>query len=258
VVDVICTSGPGDRAYEERHSAVSVAIVTSGTFEYHTTVGRAVMTPGSMLLGTTGRCFECGHAHGAGDRCISFRYETGFFERLASDAGAKESARGFAVPRLPPLRDATPVVVEAHRGLLGHDVGWEELAIRVGAVAARLSEGGSAVSSAVPLHVERRISEVIRELDRSPERERSVAQMAAMAGLSAFHFLRTFTALTGVTPHQYLRRARLREAALRLRDGGTRVIDVAFDSGFADLSAFNKAFRAEFGVSPRSFRRPPQ
>src|ERR1051325_2860086 len=67
VLDVICTSGPSDRAYEERHSAVSIAIVASGTFGYRTTVGRALLTPGAMLLGTPGRCFECGHAHGEGD-----------------------------------------------------------------------------------------------------------------------------------------------------------------------------------------------
>ncbi|MGH7679825.1 MAG: AraC family transcriptional regulator, partial [Gemmatimonadaceae bacterium] len=83
VLDVICTSGPSDRPYEERHSGVSIAIVACGSFEYRTTVGRSVMAPGSMLLGTQGRCFECGHAHAEGDRCISFRYAAEYFERVA-------------------------------------------------------------------------------------------------------------------------------------------------------------------------------
>lgn len=253
VLDVICTSGPGDRPYEERHSAVSIAIITSGTFEYRTTVGRALMTPGSMLLGATGRCFECGHAHAEGDRCISFRYETEYFERLATDAGAMKSARGFGVPRLPPLRETSAAVVEASRGLLGHDVAWEELAIRLGALVARSSQREPPRTISAPPRVERRVTAVVREIDRSSHRELPLSRMAAMAGLSPFHFLRTFERVTGLTPHQYVRRARLREAALRLAGG--KVIDAAFDSGFNDLSAFNKAFRAEFGITPRAFAR---
>ena len=98
------------------------------------------------------------------------------------------------------------------------------------------------------------MSEVVREIERSSARDLPLGRLAALAGLSPFHFLRTFQRITGVTPHQYVRRVRLREAALRLADGGARVIDVAFASGFNDLSAFNRAFRAEFGVTPRAFR----
>ncbi len=75
------------------------------------------------------------------------------------------------------------------------------------------------------------------------------------AGLSPYHFLRTFERLTGLTPHQYVRRARLRQAAMRLAADPGRVLDIALDSGFGDVSNFNRAFRAEFGVSPRGYRR---
>jgi len=57
-----------------------------------------------------------------------------------------------------------------------------------------------------------------------------------------------------VTPHQYVLRARLREAAMRLAVEHARVIDIALDCGFGDVSNFNRAFRAEFGVSPRVYR----
>lgn len=254
VLDVVCTSGPSDRPYEERHSGVSIAIVASGSFQYRTTVGRALMTPGSMLLGAHGRCFECGHAHGEGDRCISFRYEPGHFEQLTADAGAGRAVRGFSVPSLPPLRDSAALVAEACRGLLGGEVDWEALAIRVAAGAARLSLRGSGAAIIDPPGAERRVSDVVREIERSSARELPLSHLAALAGLSPFHFLRTFRRITGLTPHQYLRRVRLREAALRLADGGTRVIDAAFASGFNDLSAFNRAFRAEFGLSPRAYR----
>ena len=78
--------------------------------------------------------------------------------------------------------------------------------------------------------------------------------MAREARLSPYHFLRTFQRLTGVTPHQYVLRARLRQAALRLVSGGDKIVDVALDCGFGDLSNFNRAFRAEFRLSPRAYR----
>jgi AraC-like DNA-binding protein len=58
-----------------------------------------------------------------------------------------------------------------------------------------------------------------------------------------------------VTPHQYVLRARLREAATRLAADASKVLDVALDCGFGDVSNFNRSFRAEFGVAPRVFRR---
>ena len=57
-----------------------------------------------------------------------------------------------------------------------------------------------------------------------------------------------------MTPHQYVLRLRLREAAMRLAAEPAKIIDIAFDCGFGDLSSFNRAFRAEFGVSPRAYR----
>ena len=82
----------------------------------------------------------------------------------------------------------------------------------------------------------------------------TLGSLAREAGLSPYHFLRTFQRLTGVTPHQYVLRARLREAAMRLAVEHARVIDIALDCGFGDVSNFNRAFRAEFGVSPRVYR----
>jgi len=79
--------------------------------------------------------------------------------------------------------------------------------------------------------------------------------LAASARLSAYHFLRCFEDLTGTTPHQYLLRTRLRRAALRLKRESTKIIEIAMDCGFGDVTNFNRAFRAEFGMSPRSYRR---
>jgi AraC family transcriptional regulator len=77
---------------------------------------------------------------------------------------------------------------------------------------------------------------------------------AREAGLSPFHFLRLFARVLGVTPHQYLVRARLRHAARLLARDSQPVTDIALDVGFGDLSNFVRTFRRAAGVSPRSFR----
>ena len=82
VQDIRCTAGPSDRAFEERHDDVCVAIVTHGTFQYRTPLGSAVLGPGSLLLGEAGSCFECGHEHAAGDRCLSFHFAPEAFDAL--------------------------------------------------------------------------------------------------------------------------------------------------------------------------------
>jgi AraC-like DNA-binding protein len=77
---------------------------------------------------------------------------------------------------------------------------------------------------------------------------------AGQAETSPFHFLRLFSAVLGVTPHQYLVRSRLRHAARLLAEDGVSITDVAYDVGFGDLSNFVRTFHRAAGVSPRRFR----
>jgi AraC-like DNA-binding protein len=255
VADVLCTRGPHDRPFEERHTRYTIAIVLTGSFQYRSPLGRELMTSGSLLLGNQGQCFECGHQHDAGDRCLSFWYEPDFFERLAIDAGARAHQVGFRVPRLPPLRPLSPLIARAGAGAAGAGVPWEEFAVTLGASSIRLAAGLSSNQNGLPLNAEARVTRVVRTIDRYPEAALSLEQLARTARLSPYHFLRTFQGVTGITPHQYVLRARLREAASRLADETDKVLDIALDCGFGDVSNFNRAFRTEFGVSPRQFRR---
>ena len=68
-------------------------------------------------------------------------------------------------------------------------------------------------------------------------------------------FRRTFQAVMGTTPHQYLARVRLKAAANLLRVGQTPVGEVALAVGYQDLSSFNRAFKKRFGCSPSVYRR---
>ena len=72
--------------------------------------------------------------------------------------------------------------------------------------------------------------------------------------MSPYHFLRTFRALVGITPHQYVLRTRLHRAALLLRRTDQPVANIAFDCGFGDLSTFNRRFKRVMGASPSDYR----
>jgi AraC family transcriptional regulator len=242
VEDVICTSGQRDRSFEERHSSFAIAMVVAGTFQYRSARGRELMTPGSVLLGNPGQCFECGHEHAAGDRCISFRFEPEYFED-----------REFRMLRVPPLRELSPLFARASAGVLGADVCWEELVVDLAGRVARLGCDPDRVHEA-PSSAVARVTRVVRRIESDPSAEHSLKSLAADARLSAYHFLRTFEQLTGLTPHRYILRARLRDAAMRLVAEPGRILQMALDCGFGDVSNFNRAFRAEFGVSPRAYR----
>lgn len=254
VADVVCTSGPRDRRFEEQHTHYAIAVVVAGTFQYRSTLGGGMMTPGALMLGNPGQCYECGHEHGRGDRCVAFWYAPGYFEGLAGGTGGRRSRIGFRVPRLPALRRFAPLIARAAAGVSGSsEVSWEELGVGLAASAAAV-DGGSADAGSVPPNAAARVTRAVRLIERHPDAALTLTGLARDAGLSRYHFLRTFERLTNVTPHQYILRARLREAALRLADAPGKIVDVALDCGFDDVSNFNRAFRAEFGTNPRAYR----
>ena len=257
VADVVCTSGPEDRPFEEQHTHYAIAVVVAGTFQYRSPLGHGVMTPGGLMLGNPGQCYECGHDHGRGDRCVAFWYAPDSFERLAADIGGRGVTAGFRLPRLPALRAWSPLVARAAGGAIGsQDVPWEELGIRLAALALGASAGSIRDQLTLPPNAAARVTRTVRLIERHPDARLTLNRLAQDAGLSPYHFLRTFERLTGVTPHQFIMRARLREAAMRLASEGGSVLDIALDCGFGDVSNFNRAFRTEFGVSPTEYRRP--
>lgn len=249
VSDVVCTAGPADRPFEEQHSLTSVAIVVSGTFLYRSSTGRELMTPGSVLLGNAGDCFCCGHEHATGDRCVSFAYSSEFL----NDVSEGKPATRFRVPRVPPVRALAPLVAGVVALLSRPSNGEaEQLSLQLAGQAMRIAGGFGASPADATASAIARVTRVIRMIDNDDAAAPQDLRM--LARLSPWHFLRTFEGITGVTPHQYLLRQRLRYAAVRLRTDPAKVLDIALDSGFGDVSNFNRTFWAEFGMSPRAWR----
>lgn len=87
----------------------------------------------------------------------------------------------------------------------------------------------------------------------------SLSQLAKVAGYSPFHASRIFKELTGYSPFYYIKAYRLSQAALRLRDSDTKVIDVALDFVFDSHEGFTRAFTKYFGLAPSRYskKKPP-
>ena len=253
VHDFVCTAGPGDRAFEEQHSGTSVAVVLSGSFQYRTATGSELMSPGSLLLGNSGEAFTCGHEHATGDRCLAFHYSEEFLEH----AGLSSQCRRFRVPRIPAIRPLSPLIAGA-TALLRSDAeppDFEEIAWKMIDTATHLQDGLARRRSTSDPAACARVTRVLRAIEAELDAPHTLRDLAARARLSPWHFLRCFQDLSGTTPRQYLLRTRLRRAATRLREETPRtILDIAFECGFGDVSNFNRAFRAEFGRSPRAFR----
>ena len=82
----------------------------------------------------------------------------------------------------------------------------------------------------------------------------SVELLAEQVYLSKYHFMRLFKAQTGSTVHSYVRQKRLMYAARLIREG-MAANQAAADSGFSDYSAFHRAFRESFGISPGQLKK---
>jgi AraC-like DNA-binding protein len=100
----------------------------------------------------------------------------------------------------------------------------------------------------------RRLLRARDAMDRSYAQALDVTLLARIAHVSEAHFIRSFRATFGETPHRYLQRRRVERAMFLLRQTDRSVTDVCSDVGFTSLGTFSRTFRAIVGASPSAYR----
>ncbi len=251
VTDYRCTAGPGAKPFAEVHEGTSLAYVRRGSFGYRYRGRTHELVAGAVLSGHPGDEFTCTHEHHAcGDECLSFRLSPRLVDSLGDRAASWRQGGLPPLPGMMVLGELAQAVADGRS-----DVGLDEIGH---AFAARfvslVDDRASAASDGTPRD-RRRAVETALWIDANAEQEIDLAAAAAQAGLSPFHFLRVFARVLGVSPHQYLVRARLRRAARLLVETDGPVTGIAYESGFADLSNFMRSFKRAAGTTPREFRR---
>lgn len=254
VSNILCSAGPHDRPFEEQHASVCIAAVMQGSFQYRTTQGAATLVPGAILLGNHQSCFECGHDHAIGDRCLSFMFDPAYFAAILSSVpGVRNDA--FHVPRLPPLMSLTRILADAEAASFEQNPVWfEQVALALAGSTVTLAADCVKSEPDPARRDQRRIAAALHRIEHNTDAPLSIADLAHGAAMSPYHFLRVFGRVVGMTPHQFILRTRLRNAAVQLRRSTRPVLDIALDAGFADLSTFNRRFRATLGMTPSAYR----
>lgn len=233
VVDYRC-----DSRVEGSHDRLSILFVRQGSLTYRVGSRSYELVPGSVLCGRPGVEFVCTHNPGGFADALAFRFEPGFAE-LEADG----------VPPLAELTALGGLALAAADGRNG--IGLDEVGVLLAGRMAGVPSGSPEGSAAD----RRRAVRAALWIDEHHPEPITLEAGAQAAGLSMFHFLRIFSRVLGVTPHQYLVRCRLRHAARLLAEGSTPITDIALRVGFGDLSNFVRTFRRAAGVSPGRFRR---
>jgi AraC-like DNA-binding protein len=200
-----------------------------------------------------------GEAHtGEGATPAGFLYRAIYpsAEFFAAIAGEFDGFGGripaFASPRIDDEALAR-LLVETHRLLIGGTSalhGEERLLTTLLALVARHADrrGTARRAGQEPAAVRRVRAYIDAHFDRDP----TLSELAALAGLSPYHLARVFRAEVGLPPHAYLESLRIREAQ-RLIRAGTPLAKIAYRVGFADQSHFTHRFRRLVGVTPGRF-----
>ena len=228
--------------------AHSISYVRKGSFGCHCRGRFHELVAGSILVGHPGDEYVCTHDHVVGDECLSFFLAPELVDAISDS----RMWRVGSVPPLPELMVLGELAQTAADG--SSDVGLDEIGHLLAARFVEAVSGRKAKKLTASLRDRRRAVESALWIDANSQRAITLDDAAEQAGISPFHFLRLFSDVLGVTPHQYLVRSRLRHAARRLADDDSPITDIAYDVGFGDLSNFVRTFHRAAGASPMRFR----
>ena len=249
VSDFRCTAGPGEKPFTEQFACHSVSYVRKGSFGCQSRGRSFDLVTGSVLVGFPGDEYVCTHDHVCGDECLSFFLEPELVETIGGRAEAWRVGAAPPLPELMVLGELAQAAVDGRSDIALDEIGHVFASRFVDAVSDRARKPVT-----IKTRDRRRAVETAQWIEANSHRTIDLDDAANQAGLSPFHFLRLFSKVLGVTPHQYLVRSRLRHAARLLADEDIAITDIAYDVGFADLSNFVRTFHRAAGASPGAFR----
>ena len=250
VSDFRCTAEPGEKPFAEQYACHSISYVRKGSFGCHCRGRFHELVAGSILVGHPGDEYICTHDHIVGDECLSFFLDSELVETIGNK---RDIWQVGSVPPLPELMVLGELAQTAAAG--NSDIDLDEVGQLFASRFVDVVSGRSSKPMTATLRDRRRAVETALWIDAHSHRPIDLEDAAAQAGISPFHFLRLFSDVLGVTPHQYLLRSRLRHAARRLADDDSPITDIAYDVGFNDLSNFVRTFHRAAGASPQKFRK---
>lgn len=112
-----------------------------------------------------------------------------------------------------------------------------------------------APQEALDRHPASTLRHVIEYIHENLDQHLTLAELSLVAGMSPYHFARTFKQVTGVPPHQYVLHARVEQAKGLLLQGKLTIAEIASQVGFFDQSHLTRSFKRLVGVTPQALLR---
>lgn len=235
--------------FEKRYASWVVGTVDSGAFAYETARGRVLATPGVVLFGNASECFTCRQTGPDGNRRSIVAFDSTLMAEMSEALCLDDIA--FNVAAVPPGPRSAWLYAVIRRLVQSREA-HDETVIEM--LASILSIGREPRHWRTGRRETSRVLKVVRYLERHFAEPQNLEHLARLARLSRFHFIRIFREAIGVSPHQFVIGLRLRAAAERLQATDQPVTGIAYDTGFNDLSHFNRTFRRAFGMAPGKWR----
>ncbi|WP_407523346.1 AraC family transcriptional regulator [Methylobacterium oryzisoli] len=239
-----------DRSFPRHaHDQFGIGLLIGGAHRSWSGIGHVEAGPGDVITVNPGEMHDGDPIRG---RARSWRML--YLDPAVVDQAAREDLRGEVAITRPVLSDS--VLADRFAQLFAaltaprpDALGVEEGLVRtLSHLLARY--GGRPLPNPGPPPS---VTRALRRLTEAPEQPITLADLAALSGVSRFQLLRGFARTVGVTPHAYLLQQRVR-AARRLLAAGRRPAEAAAEAGFADQSHLTRAFVRQFGVTPARYR----
>lgn len=239
------------RFARHRHEELVIAVTERGAGRFITRGLRDFGTPQTIWVFNPGEAHEGGVADPTGWCYRGFYLEAEALTRLAEQLGRGSLAESWfrdVVLRDPATAD---LLVAAHRALKARHgrLAQDSLfLLALGRLLARHAGQGPAEPRARPHPV----GAALEALRADPAADWTLDRLAALAGLSPFHFLRCFRQALGLPPHAYLTQLRLKRARERLAAGDAPA-EAALAAGFYDQSHLVRVFKRCYGITPGQY-----
>jgi AraC-like DNA-binding protein len=235
------------------HDYYVIEVIESGTDEFRcgSQAWRAV--PGDVVVIGPGEVHTGRPGRGAPLCYRSFYPRGDFLAEIAEEVHGVRCEPRFPSPVISDPRLARRIA-RVHAGLEGPGDALEQESRLLTVLVSLVRRHAEAAAGSIPTAPEPAAVRRARELLHDPDcHSISLGELAAEAGLSAYHLLRVFKRETGLPPHQYHLNLRLERGRQLLR-AGCGIAEAATRTGFADQSHFTRGFRRFFGVTPGHYR----
>lgn len=236
------------------HDTVSIGAVDHGTSRFSSDGTTTRVIPGSLVMVPAGHVHACNPEPGASWSYQMLHLDRDWVHAVLAESDDDNAAAPLAHPAVGHARAAYEQFCALNDLLFSAADPAEKEAALIEFVGGRGWLPAPLPATQPARLAPARLKRIVALLEEDCGERLPVEQLAALAGMSRYAFIRAFRTRTGMTPHAYQLDLRIRRARALLR-AGRALTDVAHELGFADQSHFQRVFKQRVAVTPGGYSR---